>query len=277
MDNILQSILDYVNSDYTDYALMINGDAGSGKTYFWSNIVKPRIESLETKKYKTIYISLYGIASTEEISKKIFIETTQLMDKSLKKYMNSHKQNIIPEYTKIGLDMANFFGVVPNEEKMDYEELFSINDKVLCFDDLERANINASDILGYINNLVEHDHIKTIVICNEKELTAKIKNENIEMKKFIATYLLDKQGQADDEGTFTIDEIKNKVENIFEKTNDYEKIKEKLIGETFLYIPECGKFIDQLIARYEPDKSLIKFLKENRELIISTFEKTRND
>ena len=231
MDNILESILDYVNSDYTDYALMISGDTGSGKTYFWSNTIKPKIESLETKKYKTIYISLCGIASIEEISKKIFIETTQLMDKSLKKYMNSHKQNIIPEYAKIGLDMANFFGIVPNEEKMEYEELFSIDDKVLCFDDLERANINASEILGYINNLVEHDHMKTIIICNEKELITKT-------------------------------------------TNDYEKIKEKLIGETFLYVPECSKFIDKLIARFKPDKSLIKFLKANKKLIISTFERS---
>ena len=231
MDNILESILDYVNSDYTDYALMISGDTGSGKTYFWSNTIKPKIESLETKKYKIIYISLCGIASIEEISKKIFIETTQLMDKSLKKYMNSHKQNIIPEYAKIGLDMANFFGIVPNEEKMEYEELFSIDDKVLCFDDLERANIDASEILGYINNLVEHDHMKTIIICNEKELITKT-------------------------------------------TNDYEKIKEKLIGETFLYVPECSKFIDKLIARFKPDKSLIKFLKANKKLIISTFERS---
>ena len=32
-------------------------------------------------------MSLYGISNLEEISKKIFIETTQLMDKNLKKYI----------------------------------------------------------------------------------------------------------------------------------------------------------------------------------------------
>ena len=37
---------------------------------------------------------------------------------------------------------------------------FSTDDKVLCFDDLERANVDVIDILGYINNFVEHDHIK---------------------------------------------------------------------------------------------------------------------
>ena len=82
------------------------------------------------------------------------------------------------------LDMANFFGVTQNGDKIDYAEFFSTDDKVLCFDDLERANVDVIDILGYINNFVEHDHIKTIIICNEKELSTKLKkfkcrNENI--------------------------------------------------------------------------------------------------
>ena len=34
MDDLVESILDYVRSDYTDYAIMLNGEWGSGKTYF---------------------------------------------------------------------------------------------------------------------------------------------------------------------------------------------------------------------------------------------------
>ena len=59
---------------------------------------------LNGKRYRTIYMSLYGISNLEEISKKIFIETTQLMDKNLKKYMDISGQNTIPEYDKTGLD-----------------------------------------------------------------------------------------------------------------------------------------------------------------------------
>ena len=196
MEELVESILDYIRSDYTDYAIMINGEWGSGKTYFWNNKIRKKIDStkLNGKQYTTIYMSLYGISNLEEISKKIFIETTQLMDKGLKKYMNSHGQATIPEYAKTGLDMANLFGVAQNGDKMDYAKFFSTGDKVLCFDDLERANVDVIDILGYINNFVEHDHIKTIIICNEKELSTKLKSSNLEMKTFIATYLLDKQG-----------------------------------------------------------------------------------
>ena len=195
MDDLIESILDYVRSDYTDYAIMINGEWGSGKTYFWNNQVKKKINSLKLngKRYTTIYMSLYGISNLEEISKKIFMETSQLMDRNLRKYMEANGQNTIPEYAKTGIDMANFFGAAANGNKINYAEFFSTDDKVLCFDDLERANVDVIDILGYINNFVEHDHIKTIIICNEKELSTKIKSSNLEMKTFIATYLLDKQ------------------------------------------------------------------------------------
>ena len=31
MDDLVESILDYIRADYTDYAIMINGEWGSGK------------------------------------------------------------------------------------------------------------------------------------------------------------------------------------------------------------------------------------------------------
>ncbi len=281
MEDLVESILDYVRADYTDYAIMINGEWGSGKTYFWNNKIKNKIESLQLngRQYTTIYMSLYGISNLEEISKKIFIETTQLMDKNLKKYMISHNQTTIPEYAKTGLDMANFFGVTQNGDRMDYEDFFSTDDKILCFDDLERANVDVIDILGYINNFVEHDHIKTIIICNEKELSTKLKSSNLEMKTFIATYLLDKQGDLEKAADKPIvEKIRDKIEYVFDKANDYERIKEKLIGETFEYAPEFNYIINGLLMRYESYEDLIRFLRENTGLIVSTFNKsgTRN-
>ena len=195
MEDLVESILDYIRSDYTDYAVMINGEWGSGKTHFWNNKVRKKIESMQLngKRYTTIYMSLYGISNLEEISKKIFIETTHLMDKNLRKFMNNNEQTTIPEYAKTGLDMANLFGVTQSGDKIDYAEFFSTDDKVLCFDDLERANVDVIDILGYINNFVEHDHIKTIIICNEKELSTKLKSSNLEMKTFLIKPMIMKE------------------------------------------------------------------------------------
>ena len=279
MEDLVESILDYVRADYTDYAIMINGEWGSGKTYFWNNKVKPKIDGMQFngKKYSTIYMSLYGISNLEEISKKIFIETTQLMDKNVKKHIDTTGKYTIPEYAKTGLNMANSFGV-NTSEKINYEKFFATDDKVLCFDDLERANVDVIDILGYINNFVEHDHIKTIIICNEKELSTKLKNTNLEMKTFIATYLLDKQGELGNNDKPMVERIQDKIEYVFDKANDYERIKEKLIGETFEYRPEFNYIINGILMRYENDKELIRFLRENTPYIINTFNKsgTRN-
>ena len=255
MEELVESILDYVRSDYTDYAVMLNGEWGSGKTHFWNNKIRKKIESLQLngKRYTTIYMSLYGISNLDD-------------------------RTTIPEYAKTGIDMANFFGVTQNGDRVDYSEFFSTDDKVLCFDDLERANVDVIDILGYINNFVEHDHIKTIIICNEKELSTKLKSSNLEMKTFIATYLLDKQGELNTNNKPMVEKIQNKIEHVFDKANDYERIKEKLIGETFEYAPKFDYIINGILMRYEDNPELIRFLRENTGLIITTFNKsgTRN-
>lgn len=280
MDDLVESILDYIRADYTDYAIMINGEWGSGKTYFWNNKIRNKLDSMQIngKKLTTIYMSLYGISNLEEISKKIFIETTQLMDKNLRKYMQQSGQTSIPEYAKTGLDMANLFGVTQNGDRVNYADFFSTDDKVLCFDDLERANVDVIDILGYINNFVEHDHIKTIIICNEKELSTKLKSSNIEMKTFIATYLLDKENKLLDNDKPMVEKLHDTMEDVFDKANDYERIKEKLIGETFEYKPEFTYIINGILMRYEKYPELIRFLRSNTSLIMFTFEKsgTRN-
>ena len=200
------------------------------------------------------------------------------MDRNLRRYMNTKGITTIPEYAKTGIDMANLFGSSSNGGRIDYNEFFSTDDKVLCFDDLERANVDVIDILGYINNFVEHDHIKTIIICNEKELSTKIKNNNLEMKTFIATYLLDKQGELNKSDKPMVEKIQDKIEHVFDKAIDYERIKEKLIGETFEYAPQFDYIINGIFMRFEQNRDLIRFLRENTKLIISTFKKsgTRN-
>ena len=143
---------------------------------------------------------------------------------------------------------------------------------------MERANVDVIDILGYINNFVEHDHIKTIIICNEKELATKLKSSNLEMKTFIATYLLDKEGTLLKADKPLVEKIGEKIEYVFDKANDYERIKEKLIGETFEYAPQFSYIINGLLMRYESNPDLIRFLREHTNLITNTFIKsgTRN-
>ncbi len=279
MKELVESIENYIRKPYTDYAVMINGEWGSGKTHFWNHKLRQRIENIENaegKRYKTIYISLYGINSIEEISKKIFLETNPMISKTLKKFVDEADGNVIPEYVKTGIDIANLYGAMHTNTQMDFAKAFSTDDKVLCFDDLERANIDIIDILGYINNFVEHDGIKTILICNEKELATKFKNNNIEMKTLIATMLLKEEGAINNEDKLEpfVNKLDSKIKSIFDRTNAYERIKEKLIGESFEYMPEYTYILNGMIMKYEYNPYLSKFLKEEMSTIISTFNKT---
>jgi len=283
MKELIESIEEYVRRPYTDYAVMINGEWGSGKTHFWNNKLRQRIENIRNKKgqlYKTIYISLYGINSLEEISKKIFLETNPLMSKALKKFADNVDGNVIPEYVKTGVDIANLYGAIqPVTTQTDFSKVFATDDKVLCFDDLERANIDIVDILGYINNFVEHDGIKTILICNEKELAIKFKNNNIEMKTLIATMILAEEGEFNKRQEVESDKplatvLDDRIKAIFDRTNAYERIKEKLIGECFEYMPEYSYILNGMLIRYEYNQELSKFLKREIATIINIFNKT---
>ncbi len=281
MKELIESVEEYIRKPYTDYAIMINGEWGSGKTHFWNNKLRRRIEIIANSSganYKTIYISLYGINSIEEISKKIFLETNPLITKTLKKFVENSDGNMIPEYVKAGVDIANLYGSMQiDNTKVDFAKLFSTDNKVLCFDDLERANIDIIDILGYINNFVEHDGIKTILICNEKELAIKFKNNNIEMKTLIATLMLDKEKKKKVEDILdepVANKLQDKVESIFDRANAYERIKEKLVGECFEYVPEYAYILSGMIMRYDYNKPFELFLKKEIALIINTFNKT---
>lgn len=64
MEDLVESILDYIRSDYTDYAVMLNGEWGSGKTHFWNNKIKKenRINAIKWKKiYNNIYVFIWNI------------------------------------------------------------------------------------------------------------------------------------------------------------------------------------------------------------------------
>ena len=58
MEELVESILDYVRSDYTDYAIMINGEWGSGKTYFWNHKIRNKIEKKFKKEINDLYNSI---------------------------------------------------------------------------------------------------------------------------------------------------------------------------------------------------------------------------
>ena len=81
MRNLETIIIEYL-SKQTDYAVQIVGSWGYGKTYHYRNNLKKLISNTSvhsdnSKHYKPIYISLFGLKSIEDIATKIVLEFYQ--------------------------------------------------------------------------------------------------------------------------------------------------------------------------------------------------------
>ncbi|PEJ12119.1 P-loop NTPase fold protein [Bacillus toyonensis] len=272
MQYIIDSILDYIERDKTSYAILLNGKWGSGKTYFWENVLKEKIEK------KTIYVSLYGINSTEEISKRIALGRWE----NVQKLNESKWGGRMTELTKAT------FGILKSVEipfvkeislpKIDFDQFFDYTNTVLCFDDLERANIDVNEILGYINNFVEHDGIKVIIIGNEEEIAERLNEQNLELKMLTTYFYLEKGNlnniQPSKEEQISINDLMtNKLRELFHKKNEYNRIKEKLIGKTLTIQIEERPLIQDIIHDTK-ETELQSFLEYNIEIIETTFKKS---
>ena len=221
INEIKEAVLAYINNDVnvdTDFAIMIDGEWGSGKTHFWKNEIADPLRKLNTlesfklapnnhSNKKIIYISLYGLNKLEDIDNNI---TTELFTPET---LDSFKKHIpkINSLMNSGLSIIKLAGLTSikdeifkliKENKLDK----NFNEIILCFDDLERSSLQIDLVLGYINRFVEHNNIKAIIICNESEI--------------------DKENEK------------------------YKRIKEKLIGFTYRYEPSIEEIIQNFIKPY---------------------------
>ena len=156
----------YLTNDKTNTALLLDGEWGTGKTYYVKNVLMP---FLEGKKKQVVYVSLYGIEDAESLSKNIFTE-------SRLKAINSTAMTIISGTAKTVIrGVSSYFGVDLNGGAREWKKLAkfaNLKDKLLIIDDLERHSpkFNIIEILGYINNLCEQDGIKVLLVCDERSL-----------------------------------------------------------------------------------------------------------
>lgn len=261
-DEIIELVEKYINEDIYNYAILIDGEWGSGKTYFTKNILIKNIE--EKIKKKVIYLSLYGIKSISDISNELYI---CLADKK----MGQPLRKIITTGAKIGTDAIKFLGVELSDYMNEVKELINLTDYILIFDDLERCDCNINEVLGFINSFVEHEGIKIILIANESEIGKNNEIKNQELKYLIASksnisysdFALDKSNKDDNLKNISISDVKQRAKLIFDENTIYKQIKEKLIGITVKYSPNFKEIYLELIKKCVIDKELIKILEDN--------------
>lgn len=163
---ILESIDQYIKNPFTDYAVLIKGEWGVGKTHF----LKEEIYSLMKKAgLRPIYKSLIGLNQKAQLEKIIL--------KEINPFLSSKSRS------SVSIEAEFIESIVNGGEKPISNFPKNI---VLCFDDLERINPDFFEsIMGVINVFIEHHNTKCIFICNEYEIENLFENYKKIKEKYI--------------------------------------------------------------------------------------------
>lgn len=235
-EELNKHIKNYLENDKTNSAIMLTGAWGSGKSYYVKNELIPYLD--EDNQGKCVMVSLYGVKNLGDISKSIYLE---IRAKAINK--NSEKLSAGKLVAKtIIKGVAGYFGVDLSMSEEDLQRLYTSIDltgKLIVLEDLERCTIDIIDLLGFVNNLVEQDGVKVLLVANEKEI---IQCEDKEIK--------DTKGKTKKESAYT------------EKTKEYLRKKEKTVSDTLVF-ESTREIALKNIIRLHFDKDLSNALTED--------------
>lgn len=167
MDNIIESITEYLNSSDSVGAFLLKGEWGCGKTFFIKEVLPEEIKKAQINRIQVI-ISLFGLGDVKEIPFRLlnaYINKKNELSENVSEDMNRGLDYLDMKY---GVDRKLFDIKLHDEDELIYNII--PRDKVyLCFDDVERfiTKDNVEEIMGTINNLVENIGYKVIVISND--------------------------------------------------------------------------------------------------------------
>lgn len=150
----------YLNLNEPQYAVLLSGKWGSGKTHFIN-----QFKGCNTK-YKYIHISLFGLKAKDDIHKQVIFKlfgsqsnavstTMDIAGKLIKGFLN--------KYTGVNITLADIPIDIALKRESDQKVIF-------IFDDIERIDTGIKEVLGYINVLVEELNQKVILLANEDEI-----------------------------------------------------------------------------------------------------------
>lgn len=192
--NIINTITDYIQSPNSTGAILLNGPWGVGKSHYWRNKIVTVLEEIINKntghKYKCIYISLNGIKSTGDIDKQLGLAKLGLSNPKLSKKTKVINSLMISIGSRI-TGLSKYFGSNSSNDfdRINISDFLNLENNIICFDDLERNNIQ-EEILGFINTFfVETAHIKTIIIGSETDMKESEGYHKIKEKVIFRTIL----------------------------------------------------------------------------------------
>lgn len=239
-EQLTNRIQEYLELE-TNYAIIVSGDYGIGKTHYIKNELFPVIKALkipDSQKGETfipILISLFGVNSIEEIQNQIFLELYPIL-----------KNKGVKIFTGLGKSIYKFlsgsdFKDLLSDTNTSSSDLIDFSRVLLCIDDIDRKSpsLNINEFFGFVNNLVENQNAKILLVANEEEL----RNETV------------------------IDE------------NTYAVLREKVIGISITFKNNVSQIFDDIIeSKYKTThKNFFEFLSHHKIFIIQQITRNKDN
>lgn len=208
-----------------EFAVLLRGNWGSGKSWFIRQYMEKNQEA------EFLYVSLYGVIGFHEIEDAFFAQLHPILAHKGMKIAAKLLKGVVKTTIKIDFDekkndTLTLGGTLPSIDIPEY--LTKLDGKILIFDDLERCGMPIYQILGYINQFVENNGLKVIILANEEEII-----------------------KADDEAGAS------------NSARRYLTIKEKLIGKSFDIAADNDSAITSFILQVEDPNCRALLNKEN--------------
>lgn len=215
-EEITYRIEQYLELD-TNYAIIINGDYGIGKTHYIKYELFPKIAELKIpqsekdEKYIPILVSLFGTKSIEDIQNQIFVELYPILKKRGVKIVAGLGNTVLKYFGSNLKELLSETGT-SSESMTDYSKI------LICIDDIDRksSELDLKEVFGFVNNLVENLNAKILLIANEDELRKEINTDDIDNYSLLREKVIGISVTFNTNVSMTFDriiEIKYKTEN----------------------------------------------------------------
>lgn len=245
-ENIINSLEQYVKDVNPQYAILLSGSWGCGKTHFIEAWIKQYNTShiiTESSKFtfrkkkssiilKPIKVSLFGLQTNAELIEAVNRELSPVVF-NLKKYGLIAAKVI--SRVALKADAIGGFQSPIEAEFSALDTLFPANEdvsikgeKVIVLDDIERCKIPTAELFGFIDLLLHKYQCKIIIIGDETKYNG--------------------------------------------EKNIYDQYKEKIIGQTLVVQKDSNAAFEAFTKELEGiSKSAATFVKKNQECVLDTF------
>lgn len=168
-DNIKQRCTTYIDEweANPEYALMLTGNWGCGKTFFSKEIIEERNETAGIN--LAWYISAFGVKKADDLNDKLFEAAHPLLGDSKNKKWLSVGYGILKSAAKYKFNVDINTVIDPISKVITDKDEKPTGCQVLFVDDIERTDMDIKELFGYFFAIIEGG-TRVIFIANEKEI-----------------------------------------------------------------------------------------------------------